>query len=258
MNNDLPTPLTAQQVRDYHEHGWTLVPSALSVGFLTMLRANADDAVARVHADMDRMGKDVVDVNMRGKRYFITNPSEHRSVIYDFIYSPMMAGICRQLLGDDVRVFYEQYVIKGAEIGTSFSWHQDSGYVTSGVKHAPYLTCWIALDDMSEANGTVSILPTSRLGIKSVVEHKRDPNSTDMVGYFGSDPGDRVDCPAGSMALFSSVTFHRSGNNKTNAMRRVYLIQYTAGRLLKPDGTPDGRDEVLLANGRLMTPPLAS
>jgi ectoine hydroxylase-related dioxygenase (phytanoyl-CoA dioxygenase family) len=47
--------------------------------------------------------------------------------------------------------------VKAAEQGMPFSWHQDSGFIDH--RHRPYLTCWIALDDMTEANGTVYLLP---------------------------------------------------------------------------------------------------
>ena len=40
-----------------------------------------------------------------------------------------MADVCRATLGDTAYLFWEQYVVKGAEAGMKFSWHQDSGYV---------------------------------------------------------------------------------------------------------------------------------
>ena len=78
-----------------------------------------------------------------------------------------------------------------------------------------YLTCWIALDDVSEANGTVYLLPYERAGTRDVVVHVRDEETNDMIGYFGDDAGDPVVVPAGSIACFSSTVFHRSGPNTT-------------------------------------------
>ena len=48
----------------------------------------------------------------------------------------------------------------------------------------------------------------------------------------GSDPGEPVFVPAGSMAVFSHQTLHRSGANTTNRMRRVYLAQYSCAPIL--------------------------
>jgi hypothetical protein len=72
-------------------------------------------------------------------------------------------------------------------------------------------------------------------GTRNVVEHVRDEETNDLVGYFGDDPGDPVIVPAGSIARFSTTVFHRSGPNTTDRMRRVYVAQYTAEPLLSED-----------------------
>jgi ectoine hydroxylase-related dioxygenase (phytanoyl-CoA dioxygenase family) len=166
-----------------------------------------------------------------------------------------MAEVCRALLGPEVWVFWEQYVVKGAENGMSFSWHQDSGYVSADTPHRPYLTCWVALDDMVVENGTVYVLPTPRVGIRTRVQHIHDPETNDQVGYFGADPGDPVICPAGSIACFSSVVFHRSGWNRTPRLRRTYLIQYSGEPIARKDGVAWGRTERVLKAGELQPTP---
>ena len=144
-----------------------------------------------------------------------------------------MAEVARAALGDTVYLFNEQYVVKAAERGMRFGWHQDSGFI--GYPHAPYLTCWIALDDVSERNGTVYLLPYARAGTRDVVAHVRDEKTNDMIGYFGDDAGDPVVVPAGSIACFSSTVFHRSGPNTTDHIRRVYVAQYSAEPVLDED-----------------------
>jgi ectoine hydroxylase-related dioxygenase (phytanoyl-CoA dioxygenase family) len=146
-----------------------------------------------------------------------------------------MLQIAQAALGDTVYLFNEQYVVKAAERGMKFGWHQDSGFIPYA--HRPYLTCWIALDDVTEANGTVYLLPYSRAGTRDVVEHVREEETNDMVGYFGNDPGDPVLVPAGSIACFSSTVFHRSGPNATDRMRRVYLAQYSSEPIPNGNGT---------------------
>jgi len=131
----------------------------------------------------------------------------------------------------------------------TFSWHQDSGFVE--YDHRPYLTCWIALDEVTEANGTVYLLPYSRAGTRNVVEHVRNEETNDLVGYFGDDPGDPVIVPAGSIACFSTTVFHRSGPNTTDRMRRVYVAQYTAEPLLSEDRSrPRMLAQPLLVDGK--------
>jgi len=94
---------------------------------------------------------------------------------------------------------------------------------------------WAAVDDMTIENGTAYVLPFSKSGLRSRVEHIRHPESGDKVGYFGSEPGIPATVPAGSLVVFSSLTFHRSGANTTDRMRRAYVTQYSAAALYKPN-----------------------
>jgi ectoine hydroxylase-related dioxygenase (phytanoyl-CoA dioxygenase family) len=103
---------------------------------------------------------------------------------------------------------------------------------------------------MSEANGTVYLLPYSRAGTRDVVPHVRDRASNDLIGYFGDDVGDPVIVPAGSIACFSSTLFHRSGANTTGRMRQVYVAQYSAEPILDQEGLrPRRLAEPLLVDG---------
>ena len=108
---------------------------------------------------------------------------------------------------------------------------------------------WVTLDDVSEANGTVYLLPYSRAGSREVFPHKQNEESHDLEGYFGSDPGDPIIVPAGSIAVFSSTVLHRSGFNRTPNWRRVYLPQYSAEPLKRPDGKLAAFAEPFLVNG---------
>ena len=82
----------------------------------------------------------------------------------EFVFSRLMADICRATIGSDAFLFYDQYVAKAGELGRAFSWHQDGGYL--GFDHAPYVTVWTAVDNMTIENGTVSLLPFSMAGTR--------------------------------------------------------------------------------------------
>jgi ectoine hydroxylase-related dioxygenase (phytanoyl-CoA dioxygenase family) len=69
------------------------------------------------------------------------------------------------------------------------------------------------------------------------VAHVRDPETNDLIGYTGDDPGDPLILPAGSVAAFSSSVFHRSGPNTTGRARRTYVAQYSTHPILNEAGT---------------------
>ncbi|MFF4985523.1 phytanoyl-CoA dioxygenase family protein [Streptomyces sp. NPDC001046] len=221
------TSLVTQAMADqYREEGYFVIERALTQDQLDLLRSGARYAIEKADAAMDAQGMDRLGINARGKRYFAHMIYEDLPQLRDFLFGGTMADICRATLGPDAYLFWEQYVIKAADKDTSFSWHQDSGYVHED--HEPYLTCWIALDDVTEENGAVYLLPYSRVGVRSYVKHVKDERTNDKVCYFGSDPGVPVVVPAGSIAVFSSTLMHRSGPNITDEYRRVYVAQYSS------------------------------
>ncbi len=201
---------------------------------------------------MDEAGVDSIGINHRGKRYFSNMIYQDRPELRTFLFSDTIEQICRATLGDNAYLFWEQYVIKAGDPDTAFSWHQDSGYVHED--HEPYVTVWIALDDVTEENGPVYLLPYPRSGIRSYVKHITDPVSNDRVCYFGSDPGVPMTAPAGSIVVFSSVVMHRSGPNHTDRHRRVYIAQYSKEIITAKDdaNTPQGACERFLDDGRMV------
>jgi ectoine hydroxylase-related dioxygenase (phytanoyl-CoA dioxygenase family) len=226
--------ITPTQIRNFHDEGFLVLESVLPAGDLAVLRGECERLIDERDREMDGLGVDMLDLDHRGRRYFLhaydTSPAVRR-----FLLSDLMAEIAHAVLGDTVYLFNEQYVVKAAERGMRFAWHQDSGFI--GYEHPPYLTCWIALDDVTETNGTVYLLPYSRAGTRDVVEHVHDEQTNDMVGYSGPDPGDPVVVPAGSVVAFSSTALHRSGPNTTDRMRRVYVAQYSPAPILSEDGS---------------------
>lgn len=226
--------VTPQQREQYRRDGYFLLERAIPEPHLQALRDEAARYVSWMDAEMERQGTQSLGITHYKNRYFIAGKYRESRKLRDFLFSDLMAQICRATLGEDAYLFNEQYVIKAAEKGMHFGWHQDSGYI--GHDHKPYLSCWCALDDMSEANGTVSILPYQRAGTRDWVRHAQEDGTNDLIGYRGDDAGVPVIVPAGSIAVFSSTTFHRSGTNTTDAMRRVYLAQYSAEPILSEDG----------------------
>ena len=239
--------LMPEHSRRFRDEGFFVLDRVLPAGDLEILRGECQRCIDERDREMDRLGVDELDLDHRGRRYFV-HAYAHSAAIRAFLRSDLMTNVARTALGETVYLFNEQYVVKAAERGMKFGWHQDSGFI--GYPHQPYLTCWITLDDVSEANGTVYLLPYARAGTSRVVEHVRDERTNDLVGYFGDDPGDPVTAPAGSIACFSSTLFHRSGPNTTDRMRRVYVAQYAAEPILDEErSAPRHLADPLLIDG---------
>ena len=227
-------PVTDEHLRRFRDDGFFVLENVIPQHDLQALRDECQRFIDERDEEMDRLGVDTIDLDHRGRRYFV-HAYEKSTEVRRFLFSDLMAGLARATLGETVYLFNEQYVVKAAEQGMKFGWHQDGGFIE--YPHRPYLTCWITLDDVTEANGTVYLLPYSRAGTREVVPHVHDKETNDRIGYTGDDPGDPVVVPAGSVACFSSTVLHRSGPNATDRMRRVYLAQYSAEPILTADRT---------------------
>ena len=252
-----PLPISDDDKQQFRDEGYFILESALDDEQLGILRNACDHLISVMHNEMDRLNTDRIHISHRGKRYHIAKQFHQAPRLSEYVFSDLMAEICRATIGEDAYLFYDQYVVKAAEQGIKFSWHQDGGYL--GFRHRPYVTIWAAVDDMRIENGTVYVMPYSHIGIRSLVEHIQDPQTGDKVGYFGKEPGIPAIVPAGSLVVFSSLAFHCSGTNTTDRMRRAYVTQYSAERILDPEtGTAKHLEVPFLSAGNIVYDPSKS
>ncbi len=246
--------LTAEKLQQFQTDGFCVLPSVVGPEDLEMLRDACDDAVRFVETEMDARQTDVIQLNHRDRRYIVPLQYKKSDHLQGFLFGDLMATVCRATLGAEAYLFLEQFVVKGADTGMELGWHQDAGYLPFTPPH--YITAWVALDDVNEDNGTVYILPYAVAGTRERRSHELQAGSNDRVGYFGDNPGIPVIAPAGSMAIFTCNTFHRSGGNSTSRPRRAYLGQYSERPIMRPDGLePRHFADPFLKDGAILPQP---
>jgi ectoine hydroxylase-related dioxygenase (phytanoyl-CoA dioxygenase family) len=175
---------------------------------------------------------------------------------------PTLVGVCADLMGPDVRLYWEQSVAKQPNGAAPVLWHQDNGYTY--VEPQDYLTCWIALTDATPDNGCIEVMPGAHRA--GTLAHRE----TDIGFECWGDHDTAVVVPAraGDVVVFSSLTPHATRVNTTDEVREAYIVQYAhdgaVGRLPNTDGSPGARAEldeptrqfVVLRDGRPVAPPL--
>ena len=250
MTTGRAVSVTQRQRKEYREKGFFVLESAIPDDELNTIRAACDALIRDQDAEMDRLGSDELNLSRRGSRYFVFLAFKDHPELGSIIFSDLMEDICRATVGDSALLFWEQFVVKGTSNAekSAFSWHQDAGYV-DGLPVPHYVNAWIALDDVSEENGTVFLLPYERAGTSDRIAHKVDPVSGDRIGYFGGELGEPVIAPAGSIAVFSSTCFHRSSPNMTANPRRAYALQFAEHPVNEADGSVMGVEEWFLKGG---------
>ena len=130
--------------------------------------------------------------------------------------------------------------------------HQDNSYT----RHEPALgsiNIWVALVDMTPANGCLQIVPGSHGGQREA-RTSDDRDSHRQVDVGPSD-GVPMRMRAGDAIAFSRWTVHGSGPNTTSEPRVAYALQYHRDdvRWLDKD---TGEWQLLVETPRSATPPV--
>jgi ectoine hydroxylase-related dioxygenase (phytanoyl-CoA dioxygenase family) len=229
-----PGPLrrvTPEQARQYDEQGFFRLERALPPEVVARVVAEIDPFEAQTQAFLERLDGRRLFIARADEITFTTHLVRRSRYLRELVASELFRDLVHDLIGPDVRLYWDQAVYKRPGTESPFPWHQDNGY--NFVEPQQYLTCWIALGDTSEANGCPWVVPgLHRLG---TLAHEPSP-----LGFVClRDPPDAVPVPAraGDIVVFSSLTPHCTGPNRSDAVRRSYIVQYA------PDGAEIlGRD----------------
>jgi phytanoyl-CoA hydroxylase len=227
----------AEQARQYDESGFFLLEGALTPPEVAELIAAIDPLEARTEAALRERA---------GGRFFIARADEitfsthlviESPLLREFTSSRLFADLGADLIGTDVRLYWDQAVYKKPGTESPFPWHQDNGYAF--VEPQQYLTCWVALTDATEENGCPWVVP----GLHRLGTLAHDYSDIGFVCLREPEGAVPVPAPAGSIVVFSSLTPHSTGPNRTDAVRKSYIVQFA----------PSGAEVIRAAPGRSPT-----
>ncbi len=259
-------PLSPEEIATFDQDGFVVVPELLEPDVLAGALEVIDSAEARGEETLRGLPGGRFSISEAGAITFTTHLVARSGVLRALSVHPRILGLCAQLIGPDVRLYWDQAVYKKPEKPRRFPWHQDNGYTF--VEPQAYLTVWIALTDAAERNGCPQVATgLHRLG---TLRHE----FVDPLGFECFSEVERpavAEVPAGGAVVFSSLTPHLTGPNLTDAVRKSYILQYapTGARVLRGDpraGAPVERvlcDEPtrqyeVLRGGRPVSPPPAA
>jgi ectoine hydroxylase-related dioxygenase (phytanoyl-CoA dioxygenase family) len=216
--------LTAAEADQFDEQGYVVLEDVVPADRLAAVTDALDGYEAKVERWLRRQEGERFTIAESGAITFATHAVLRSPEARAFAVEPAFVDTCADLVGPDVNLYWDQAVYKKPEKPRRFPWHQDNGYTF--VESQQYLTCWVALTDATEDNGCPWVAPgLHRLG---TLRHRW----VDPLGWecFAEPPAGCVPVaapvPAGGMVVFSSLTPHLTGPNRTDAVRKAYILQY--------------------------------
>ena len=220
-----PRRLSEAQVDQFHEQGYVVIEDLIDADTVAAVMHDLDE----IEAEMDDLLKGAPGerafIAERGAIMFAPHAVTRSEAARAVSRHPAIAEVCHDLVGENVRLYWDQLVYKKPEKPREFPWHQDNGYTY--VVPQQYLTIWLSLTDAAVDAGCPWVVPGAHLG--GTLAH----DYVDPLGFqcFPDHP-DAVAAPvgAGGAVVFSSLTPHKTGPNTTDGVRKTYILQYA------PDG----------------------
>ncbi len=214
--------VSPDQLASWDRDGFFLLEDALDRDTVERVIREIDPHEAKVEAFLRAQKEGRYSIARAGEISFTTHLVTRSAYLAELVQSRLFQDLTHDLLGPEVRLYWDQAVYKKPGTRMPFPWHQDNGY--NFVEPQSYLTCWIALTDATLENGCPWVLPG--LHRRGTLRHWR----TDLGFQCVRDPETEhaVPAPAGSIVVFSSLTPHATGPNLTDGVRKAYIVQYAA------------------------------
>ena len=144
---------------------------------------------------------------------------------------PRLGAIAAALMDAEVvRLWQDQLLYKppGDATTTTIGWHQDWASWDTVASHAAFVTAWVAFDDVDDENGAMQMIPGSHAlglvpGASNFFGTDRDAQ-LDAIG--GTAEPRSVVMAAGQVSFHHPLTFHGSGPNTSDRLRRSLAIHF--------------------------------
>ena len=223
--------LTPQQVALYHRNGFVNAGQVID-----------DVEVARLQGELERVLRDRARAdlpqpyalsNFTGDDahplWQIVNIWQASEAFLDLLFNPRIIAAVQQATGArGLRLWHDQIQYKTAGGGGVNAWHQDNPYWAPITPADTQITAWLALDDVEEDNGCMSMVPGSHAW-GDAIAHLHTIKDYDAVPeQYQGHPVHVVRTPvrAGCLHLHHPYTWHGSHANRSGRPRRAIALHF--------------------------------
>jgi hypothetical protein len=130
------------QARSWNDDGFFLLRDAFTPAEIAAVLAEIDPIEARVAEFLRNHPDRKVFIAEDGNITFTTHLVTMSPHVREFCRHRVFCDLAHDLVGPNVRLYWDQAVYKKPERPREFPWHQDNGYTY--IEPQQYLTCWVA------------------------------------------------------------------------------------------------------------------
>lgn len=214
--------LSDAQAAQYDRDGFVVLEGVFDRDTIAALTREIDPLEARMEAIVrDQLGGKAF-IARAGEISFTPHLVKQSAKAKAFTQHAFFRDIAYDLLGADVRLYWDQAVYKKPGTLDPFPWHQDNGYTF--IEPQQYLTCWVALTDTDEDSGCPLVMKGRHR--EGTCAHRMTELGWEIAGE-AVGPVAAAPVRAGGVVVFSSLTPHKTGPNRTaDHVRKSYIVQF--------------------------------
>ena len=248
----MPMGLTAQQLQQFSEEGYLMVPDVFTDAEIQPLRDEITEVIDTASKHLLGEGKisrtwEEEPFETRLTRVFcecdeILSPIVGRAggghsgpAFFNFISNPSLLAKIESLVGPEI-VGSSVYRIRPkmpSYAKGAVPWHQDSGYFSPHCDDDLIVTCWIPLVDTYPENGCLQVLPKAHRS--GVARHFTNGPGGFLVIEDADLPHQQapvtVPVPAGGVLFMTNLTPHSSSEHFEDVVRWAVDVRYQSAEL---------------------------
>ncbi|MDX1431736.1 MAG: phytanoyl-CoA dioxygenase family protein [Gammaproteobacteria bacterium] len=236
-------PIDEACAAEYREKGFIVVEDVYSAADIGRMRRAIDElvgAAAGIDSHDDVYDLEPSHARERPRVRRIKKPYRVHPVFMEMAKHPRLVAILARLIGPDLRLHGGKINLKSAGYGAPVEWHQDWAFYPH--TNDDVLAVGVMLDDMTEDNGPLLIIPGSHRG--PTHDHHQDGRFVGAIDptACGIDfsTAETVTGRAGACSFHHVRAVHGSAQNTSGRDRRLLLYQVAAADAWDLRGLTEG------------------
>jgi ectoine hydroxylase-related dioxygenase (phytanoyl-CoA dioxygenase family) len=205
-----PSIFTDQQVESYKSNGY-LLPQ------IQVFNEDELNELTEIFESLEKAGKN------------LDTPHFREPALLKFLLSEKVFKVVEPLIGPDFGLFSSHFISKEPGKGKATPWHEDSNYWDGRFdQFNGIVTLWLALDESTEENGCMKLIPGTHLRDDFIYEPCSLEENIFVKEIVNIDENEAVSCvlKRGEFSLHDSRMVHGAQPNRSNKRRCGYTMRY--------------------------------
>lgn len=237
--------LSESQFEQYQRDGYVVAENLLSEAEVERVRSRIHEYAAgeRTESAFSRMLEPDVDPGEFGRevdpvrKFEGVGMAREDEVFADLARHEGILDVVEQLQGPNLKLLRSAAMMKPPQVGSEKKFHQDAAYYP--IHPMDHVTVWIALDEATEANGCMRVVPGAHTD--GLVGHEAIEYDTDITiseRDYGVEDTVALPMDPGSVLFQHCLLPHYTAENTTERWRRAFILAYMRSRSRFSDDDP--------------------